>query len=167
MAERTWVAVLRCLLFSLELARSLERLPRTYHYNTAGERIGPEIAVDNPDHPDHPLHESHSNLSWVVDGNVRTVARSRRRLQGPPPSGGAPSSSNSDPMAMSILGTIALTTVAGTVANLGGAATGTVKSLPVGTTVYGPHEAGFTSQQDGVITSQMGCSTPSHCEPFG
>ena len=43
----------------------------------------------------------------------------------------------------------------------------TALSLPIGTSIYGAFEAGFSSQQDRVITEQFGCSTPSSCYSDG
>jgi len=86
---------------------------------------------------------------------------------GTQPGAGAGNTLTSDATAMALLGTTALTTVQGTIANVQGQPTGTTKNLPVGTTIFGPHEAGFSSKQDGVITSQMGCATTSLCYSDG
>ena len=89
--------------------------------------------------PDHPLHPAH-----------------RRRLS----EGGAAE-------AIRIFGTIALTAVAGTVSNDIGQPAGTQLQLTSHEDIFGPHEAGFTARQDGVIQDQMGCSTPSLCYSDG
>ena len=151
------------------VARALEPLRLVHHYNVPGLRFGPAIPPDSPDHPLHPLHRQ-------LESNATAA---RRRLQGkggggPPSAGTAPpgaapstSSGSSGYSAMALLGNVALTTVAGTVQNVHGQPSGTTKALPVGTSVYGPHEAGFGVQQDGVIASQMGCATPSLCYSEG
>ena len=41
------------------------------------------------------------------------------------------------------------------------------KSIPIGSSIYGPFEAGFSAQQDGVIRDQFGCSNPSSCYSSG
>jgi len=71
--------------------------------------------------------------------------------------------------AASTLGNVATTTVAATTAMTGGGTgwANTALSLPVGTSIYGPFEAGFSSKQDGVIQSQFGCSNPSACYSSG
>ena len=74
--------------------------------------------------------------------------------------------------AVSLRGDVALTTVTGTVLQGSGAAAGTCASpakcsLLVDEDVYGPFEAGFGAQQDGVITSAMGCSDTTKCYSEG
>jgi hypothetical protein len=67
----------------------------------------------------------------------------------------------------SLLGDVALTTISGTTVYADGQTTGQTKTLPVGENVYGPFEAGFSTQQDNVITNGLGCSTPSLCYSDG
>ena len=153
----------------LSAACALEPLRFIYHYNVPGKRVGPAIPLDSPDHPLHPLHGQHSSNATILAG--------RRQLQGKgsggggaPPgdtTGGGTTTTSSGFSSMMLLGNVALTTVAGTVQNQNGQAAGTTRDLPAGTNVYGPHEAGFGTQQDGVIQSSFGCATPSLCYSDG
>ena len=134
------------ILLLIPVVEALQPLIVTHHFSVPGVRFGPEIPLD------HPL---------------------RRELQGK--EGGAlhgQGASSSSPgtdsaTAITVLGNVALTTNTGTVANVHGEPVGTSKTLPIGTSVYGPHEAGFGPNQDAVITSQMGCATPSLCYSSG
>ena len=70
----------------------------------------------------------------------------------------------------SLVGDVALTTVTGTPTQQNGQSTnpatpGTLKNI--GEDIFGPFEAGFGTQQDTVITNQMGCSTTTHCYSEG
>ena len=58
------------------------------------------------------------------------------------------------PCAASLLGDVGTTSVTGTDSR-------TSKSFPVGENIYGPFEAGFTSQQDNILQG-LGCSDPSN-----
>ncbi|KAL1511059.1 hypothetical protein AB1Y20_005883 [Prymnesium parvum] len=71
--------------------------------------------------------------------------------------------------AVSQFGNVAKTTVAASTAQTGSGSgwSNTALSLPVGTSIYGPFEAGFSSTQDSVIREQFGCSTPSSCYSAG
>ena len=66
-------------------------------------------------------------------------------------------------------GDAALTTVVATTPMTGNGQgwSSTPTSLPVGTSIFGPFEAGFGTQQDGVIQQQFGCSNPSACYSDG
>ncbi len=78
---------------------------------------------------------------------------------GGPPGGGAPPGGDTpggntpacsgNPCPASLLGDVGLTTVTGTDQR-------TSKSFPVGENIYGPFEAGFTSQQDNILAG-LGC----------
>ena len=79
---------------------------------------------------------------------------------GAPPGGDTPSSpacSGNNPCPASLLGDVGLTTVTGTDER-------TSKSFPVGENIYGPFEAGFTSQQDGILAG-LGCNPGAHTPP--
>ena len=67
----------------------------------------------------------------------------------------------------SLLGDLALTTVSGSLQCEAGQTQGCSKTLPVGENIFGPFEAGFSSQQDNVIQNGFGCSTPSSCYSDG
>lgn len=69
----------------------------------------------------------------------------------------------------SIFGDVALTSIGGTVTMALGGRNGPSSSrvLNVGESVFGPFEAGFTSAQDNVIQTQMGCPTPELCYSAG
>lgn len=71
--------------------------------------------------------------------------------------------------AVPTVGNAATTTVTATTPMNGNGAGWSVTdtSLPVGTDIFGPFEAGFSSAQDGVIRNQFGCSTPSACYSSG
>ena len=57
----------------------------------------------------------------------------------------------------SLLGDVGLTPVTGTDQR-------TSKSFPVGENIYGPFEAGFTSQQDSILAG-LGCNPGAHTPP--
>lgn len=63
--------------------------------------------------------------------------------------GGNSAPSSTSPHAVAMLGNVALTFVAGT--------TPAGKALPIGTNIYGPFEAGFTSQQNEPLQNEAGC----------
>ena len=67
-----------------------------------------------------------------------------------------------------LLGDVALTVVAGNAAQENGASIGTAGAQRnVGENIYGPFEAGFGTQQDSVITGQMGCPSKTPCYSEG
>ena len=67
-----------------------------------------------------------------------------------------------------LLGDVALTVVAGNAAQENGASVGTAGAKRnVGENIYGPFEAGFGTQQDSVITGQMGCPSKTPCYSEG
>ena len=110
MASCTYSTLVRLLVCFLPAALALERLKVVYYYPAHhGQRLGLRISRDSPDHPEHPLHYS-------------------RRLQGAQGGGGGPPTTTTTASgfaAMAVLGDVALTTVAGTVANVQGQAAGT------------------------------------------
>ena len=71
--------------------------------------------------------------------------------------------------AVPTVGNAGLTTVVATTPMTGNGQGWSIQStsLPVGTSIFGPFEAGFGAQQDGVIQQQFGCSNPSKCYSDG
>ena len=67
-----------------------------------------------------------------------------------------------------LLGDVALTVVAGNAAQQNGASIGTAGAQRnVGENIFGPFEAGFGTQQDNVITGQLGCPSKIPCYSEG
>ena len=64
--------------------------------------------------------------------------------------GGAQTSCTKPPCAASLLGDVGLTTATGTDARTG-------KAFAVGENIFGPFEAGFSTQQDGILAG-LGCN---------